>query len=102
MYYGGKGVPQDYNKAMSWYRKAAEKGYAGAMLNMGVIYAKGKGVPQDYAEAYVWFSVASAFGNKSAEELRDAAAGQLTTSVKLAAQSQASELFKKIQKNMAE
>lgn len=27
-YYTGTGVPQDYKQAVSWYRKAAEQGYA--------------------------------------------------------------------------
>ncbi|MDP2602812.1 MAG: tetratricopeptide repeat protein [Deltaproteobacteria bacterium] len=30
MYASGRGVSQDYNQAVSWYRKAAEQGYADA------------------------------------------------------------------------
>ncbi len=50
MYGKGQGVPQDDAKAVKWYRKAAEQGYAGAQSNLGVMYGKGQGVPQDYAQ----------------------------------------------------
>ncbi len=38
MYEKGQGVEQDYTKAVSWYRKAAEQGYAEAQFNLGLIY----------------------------------------------------------------
>ena len=31
MYYNGQGVPQDYQLAVKWYRKAAEQGEADAV-----------------------------------------------------------------------
>ena len=37
-YYYGQGVPQDYAKAREWYEKAADKGNADAMANLGVFY----------------------------------------------------------------
>ena len=49
MYFGRKGVPQDYTEAVKWLRKAAEQGNAGAQNNLGLMYSNGKGVPQDYA-----------------------------------------------------
>jgi TPR repeat protein len=33
MYEKGHGVPQDYDEAVSWYRKEAEQGWAGAQSN---------------------------------------------------------------------
>ena len=36
MYYFGRGVPKDYTQAVSWYRKAAQQGYAKAQYNLGV------------------------------------------------------------------
>ena len=51
----GLGVPQDYAKAMTWYRKAAEQGDVGAQTNMGTIYSDGLGVQQNFAEALAWF-----------------------------------------------
>ena len=57
----GKGVPQDYEEAAKWYRKAAENGSASAQFNLGLYYQKGKGVPQDIEEAVKWY-------RKSAEQ----------------------------------
>ena len=41
---------QDYAKAREWYEKAADKGTADAMNNLGQLYANGWGVAQDYAK----------------------------------------------------
>ena len=38
MYYYGNGVDQNYSRAMKWYRKAAEKGYANAQMLLGIMY----------------------------------------------------------------
>ena len=37
-YEQGRGVPQDYAAAVSWYRRAAEQGNADAQLNLGFMY----------------------------------------------------------------
>jgi len=34
MYANGLGIPQDYNKAVYWYKKAAEQGDAAAKANL--------------------------------------------------------------------
>ena len=47
MYDQGRGVPQDYAAAVSWYRKAADQGDAIAQYNLGLMYDQGRGVPQD-------------------------------------------------------
>ena len=31
MYYSGKGVPQDYNAALSWFQKSKENGFEQAV-----------------------------------------------------------------------
>ena len=38
LYDNGIGVPQDYAKAVYWYRKAAEQGFALAQYNLGRLY----------------------------------------------------------------
>ena len=63
MYASGQGVSQDYAQALSWYRKAAEQGYAPAQANLGVMYANGRGVAQDYAQALSWFRKAAEQGD---------------------------------------
>ena len=51
MYENGRGVPQDYDEAVKWYRLAAAQGDADAQNNLGVMYENGRGVPQDNEEA---------------------------------------------------
>ena len=51
MYERGNGVAQDYAEALKWYRKAADRGFPPAEVNLGVWYETGKGVAQDLAEA---------------------------------------------------
>ena len=67
IYHEGFGVPQDYAKALYWYRKAATQGYAKAHNNLGLMYYKGQGVPQDYAKAVYWYRKASAQGDAKAQ-----------------------------------
>ena len=43
---------QDFKEAVTWYCKAAELGYAKAMVNLGIMYAGGFGVIEDDVEAY--------------------------------------------------
>jgi TPR repeat protein len=62
LYAAGKGVPQDYNQAVEWYRKAAEQGVPAAEYNLGVIYANGQGVPVNPPEAAKWFLKAAQQG----------------------------------------
>ena len=53
-------------EAMKWYIKAAEKGDASAMTNIGNMYFSGDGVIQDYSEAMEWFKKAIAKDEPSA------------------------------------
>ena len=56
MYDYGKGVEQDYSKALEWYNKAVNAGNAAAMCNIGRMYECGKGVEQDYSKALEWYT----------------------------------------------
>jgi hypothetical protein len=78
MYELGKGVAQDDKQAASWYRKAAEQGYATAQTNLGVMYAQGKGVAQDYVQAHMWSNIASANGDANARKNRDIVANLMS------------------------
>jgi tetratricopeptide (TPR) repeat protein len=69
MYHTGKGgVPQDYTKALEWFRKAADQGNADAQFNLGSMYYVGQVVPQDYAEAMKWYRKAADQGNAGAQK----------------------------------
>lgn len=57
-----EGVPQDYEIAFIWYRRAADQGHARAQNNVGYMYAVGRWVPQDKAEAVRWYRKAAEQG----------------------------------------
>jgi len=78
MYATGKGVPQDYDKAAVWWRKAAERGSASAQYGLGTLYVLGKGVQRDYVKAYKWLSLSAAQERKDAAELRELISPQMT------------------------
>ena len=58
MYANGQGVKQDYFKAVEWYQKAAEQGYAEAQFTLGLMYFAGLVVKQDYSKAKEYFGLA--------------------------------------------
>lgn len=60
MYSAGRGVPQDYAQAATWFGKAAEQGHADAQFNMGDMDHLGRGVPKDYVEPHKWRNLAAA------------------------------------------
>ena len=64
-------MAQDYAKAREWYEKAAAKGDASAMFNLGSLYKNGHGVAQDYAKAREWYEKAAANGDKDAKAQLD-------------------------------
>jgi len=53
-------------EACRWYRKAAQRGNASAMANLGECYSKGVGVQQDDDVALDWFLKAAQEGNVDA------------------------------------
>ena len=66
-YYNGWGISQDYEQAVSWWRKAAEQGLAEAQFNLGLCYYNGMGVSQDYGQAVKWWRMAAGQGNAEAQ-----------------------------------
>jgi TPR repeat protein len=67
MYLEGRGVPQDDQTAVTWYRRAAEQGDAAAQTNLGWMYANGRGVPQDDKTAVTWYRRAAEQGVAKAQ-----------------------------------
>ena len=51
----------DYDRAISYYLKAANSGNTHAMLNLARIYYTGKGVSRNYKEALKWFRKAAEY-----------------------------------------
>jgi TPR repeat protein len=63
MYLQGTGVAQDYQQALVWFRKAADKhNNPAAEQNLGWMYENGLGVAQDYQQAMSWYRKAAEQG----------------------------------------
>jgi TPR repeat protein len=78
MYDYGEGVPEDYAKALHWYRKVAEQGDVEAQYNLGLMYGNGGGVPQDNVHAYTWWGVAVTQGNENAKKSKEIVEERMT------------------------
>ncbi len=59
----GKGIPQDFGQAATWYQRAATQGLAAAQYRLGALYERGLGVTADPARARVWYNRAAEQGN---------------------------------------
>ena len=57
----------NYKKAVEWYKKAAEQGYAKAQYNLGVMYDNGRGVDVNYKKAAEWYEKAAEQGLAEAQ-----------------------------------
>ena len=68
MHYLGYGRKRDVKVARQWYEVAANKGFAGAQINLGNIYAKGEGVKRDFTKAYMWLYIANNYGHEQANK----------------------------------
>ena len=79
-------VPQDYEKALTWYTKAGDQGFVDAQYKLGYIYLSGKGVPHNYKFAYIWWSLAAENGHGISENKRDIIIKLLTSKELLEAQ----------------
>ena len=66
-YYYGRGVNQNYEEAVKWFRKAAEQENAAAYSNLGVCYEKGRGVERNAEEAAKWYRKAANQENATAQ-----------------------------------
>jgi len=62
-YEGGKGITENDELAVKWYRKAAEQGNSDAQTRLGIMYRLGLGVPRDKEEAVRWYRKAAKQGN---------------------------------------
>jgi uncharacterized protein len=97
MFANGRGLPQNYVAAATWYRAASEQGVPVAQFMLGLAYDKGQGVPQDYVLAYKWLNVATARATPREREywirMRDAVGQKLTLVERTAGQDLASKWF---------
>ncbi|TXH33773.1 MAG: sel1 repeat family protein [Rhodospirillaceae bacterium] len=67
LYEAGRGVPQDSNEAVRWYRRAADQDLDLAQLQLVRIYRHGSGaIAPDLAEATKWLERVAQGGNVAA------------------------------------
>jgi len=66
LYASGKLAPQNYQRAVYWFGKAADGGVANAHYNLGVIYQQGLGVKPDMQKAIAWYEKAAELGHPEA------------------------------------
>ncbi|HMS86537.1 MAG TPA: tetratricopeptide repeat protein [Nitrospira sp.] len=58
-YSEGRELPQNYQEAKYWFKRAADQGHAGAQVNLGTLYALGQGAPFSDPMALFWFQKAA-------------------------------------------
>lgn len=66
-YHDGIGTLRDQAAAVEYFRRAAERGHAGAQYHLGLVYALGHGVARNQAEGAAWERKAAEQGNTSAQ-----------------------------------
>lgn len=66
LYYRGKGVEQNSQKAIYWFEQAAAQGNVSAADKLADIYDDGEGVPRDDQKAVYWYTQAAKHGSASA------------------------------------
>ncbi len=62
-YDGSRGFEQDFTKAVTCYKLAAEKGSRPAQENLGYCYYYGRNMPVDYAKAFHYFALGAFDGH---------------------------------------
>jgi len=95
LYDKGKGVPQNDETAVKWYRLSAEQGYALAQSNLGTMYGIGTGVIQGNVYAHMWLNIAASSGHKDAVKNRDIVAKRMNSTDISTAQTLARECVRR-------
>src|SRR3974390_1610271 len=62
----GLGVPRDPDKAMDWFKRAADQGYADGQYRLGGMYDVGHISKQDPVTAIIWYTRAAKQGHRDA------------------------------------
>ena len=65
--YHGKGVGKNFEQAVYWYKKAAEKGSAYAMFSIGHCCEYGQGVAKNLTQAVSWYKKSAENGSVNAK-----------------------------------
>lgn len=66
LYENGRGVRQDFEQALHWYRNSAAKANRTAQYHLGLMYLNGQGVPKDIGQARAWLGKSAEQGDEQA------------------------------------
>ena len=88
-YLEGKGVPQNYGKAVNLLNAAGRQGHLDAMMTLGRILAEGRKYKRDVYTAHILFNLSSVRGAEQAAEFRDRLSKEMEIDMVLRAQTQA-------------
>ena len=69
MYLRGEGVEQNYQTALTWFRRGVENGDSLCQHWMGLVYLNGYGVPQDGYRASDYFKACLLYTSDAADEM---------------------------------
>jgi uncharacterized protein len=78
VYQKGWGVSPDLPLAEKWFTKAAEMGWAGALLRLGQMYWRGEGVKQERIAAYAFVYLAASTGMTEAMQEKKSLEKEMT------------------------
>lgn len=67
MFLRGEGMPQDFEKAQTWFRRGIANGDSMSQYSMGLMHLHGHGVPKDTVKAAEYFAPAADDGLASAQ-----------------------------------
>ncbi|MEO1200527.1 MAG: peptidoglycan-binding protein [Pseudomonadota bacterium] len=62
----GRGVTQDFAKAVAWYQAAAAQEFPPAQHRLASMYERGRGIERDPGMALLWYTRAADAGNRNA------------------------------------
>jgi len=65
-YKDGKGIPQDFDRAVFMYKRAADMGSTHAMNTLGYMYSNGIGVDKNINESLAWYRQSAEAGSSNA------------------------------------
>ena len=71
-------MEHDFEKAVEWFRKAAEQNLSDGQSALGLLHVKSLGVDQDLVRGYAWYTIAAANGDRFANEEKVTLKKQMT------------------------
>lgn len=68
--YGQEGAQKNLEKALAYYRKAAERGYVYSQYNLASMYSNNYVIPEDPQEGYKWMLLAQYAAKKYPRDIK--------------------------------